>query len=240
LADDQKTLVDLTKKRADDKSDFQRSQAQHVDIINAIDAVVAELRKLVGSISGQGRPASVEEIAQEKRDAAYAKLHKSFLQITKDEEEIAMFIQMATKADQEALQKLISLLLKLKESAIKSYNNDKDAEKKSKATFKELKALLNEDMKKLEAMITTSKKHLKEYKDKVAKLAKEINVKTQIRNNKIKEKTATIAERELKENQYNEEKAERADEIRVVQKLQKIVKERLANMSKYLKEHTGA
>jgi len=250
LADDKKQIIDLTKTRAEDHADFKRSQAEHIDIINAIDAVVTELRKLVGSISGKGKPKHVGEIAEETRDRTFklaqvseetkSKLAKSFLEITKDDQETSEFLQMATEADQASLHKLIGLLLKLKSSAEKSFNHDKRAERKSKATFKRLIAIIKKDIEKLGAMIVTSEKNLKTYRDKVAKLTIEINIKTKLRANKIKEREETIKERELKEKQYEEEKRQRADEIAIVEKLQKIVKTRLANMTKYLKDNTGS
>jgi hypothetical protein len=207
-----------------------------MDIINAISEVVKELTKLSGSISGKGRPTHVAEISQEKRDA----LHKSFIEITQDDQEALEFIEMATEADQKSLNKLIALLNKLKKSTEQSYNDDVAAEKKSKSTFLTLIVVLKKDIKKLESMIVTSEKNLKAYNAKVAKLTVEIAGKIALRNSKISERKATIKERETKEKQYLSDKAERENEMKIIRRLQKIVKERLANMSKYLKSQTGA
>ena len=236
LLENVKQLKVLTNKRQEDNQDFIRSQSEHLDIIAAIETVVKELRQLVGSISGKGKPTHVSEISQEKRD----RLFKGFLQITQDQDEIALFIQTATTADQEALNKLINLLLKLKLSIQSSYNDDKEAEKKSESLYKVLKNALEEDIKKLNIMITTSENNLKLYMKKVVYLTTKIKVKTILKNAKISERLATIKEREMKEKQYLSDKAEREREMAIIRRLQDIVKKRLANMTQYLKKNTDS
>lgn len=236
LAADHAQIKSLNKIRGEDASDFRRSQGEHMDIINAISQVVKELRQLQGSISGKGKPKHVQEISQETRD----RLNSSFLAIAKDDHEAMQFIQMATEADQKALGDLIKLLLKLQASAEKSFNDDKEAEKRSIATFNRLIEILKKDITKLTAMIVTSEKNLETYEKRVAKLTLEIETDEKIRKSKISERNATIKERETKENAYKEEKKERAEDMRIVRKLQHIVKTRLDNMTAYLKTQTGA
>jgi hypothetical protein len=235
-AADQAQARDLANKRVEDHNDFVKSQADHEAALNALDLVIAELKHLAGSVSGQGRPVDVAELSQEKRDGLY----KSFLQITKNDEQAAAFLEVATQADQQALNKLISLLKKLKSSVEKSYNDDITAEAKSKRINEDLQATIKADIQKLTKMIVVSEKHLILYNKKIVQLTLEIESKTKIRNSKISERIATIKEREVKEAQYLADKAEREREMAVITKLQKIVKERLAKMSSYLKENVDA
>jgi hypothetical protein len=257
VADNNKQIGEVQKDRKEDEADFKTSQSEHLDIVNAIETVVVELTKLVGSISGNGKPAHVDAIAQETRDAAFeAAANKkdivpttkadivkdiatSFLQFSQNDEETNLFVQMATSADQNALNKLIKTLNTLKESTQRSFNDDKSAEARSKKSFAELMISLVADNKKLGKMIGTSNKHMVEYGAKVQKLKTEIIAKTKLRDAKSAEKKATADERNVKEKQYNDEKADRSEEVSVVERLQKIVLTRLATMSKYLKEATA-
>jgi hypothetical protein len=239
LVADQKNLVALDAQREKDKTESAQSVRDHNDVINAISAVVAELSKLKGSVSGQDKPAHVEEIEQEKRDREY-KLQKSFLQINRDETEALLFAQLATTADQAALQKLIDLLNQLSENTKKSMNDDAEQEEKSKKTYETLKVTINADIANLTKNIKEQTENKKKYEEEAAKLKKEIEEHKVLKKSKEDELAATTKERLQKEQQYLHDKAERANEKLVIQKLQKIVEERLANMSKFLKDKTGA
>lgn len=243
-------IVHLKKTRAEDHADFLRSQAEHTDIINAIEIVVKELKTLVGSISGRGRPVHVSEISQEKRDAAYAKknhsflelseetkktLEQSFLEITQDEEEANIFVQMATEADQDALNKLINMLTKLRVSTIRSFNDDKNKEENSIRLYNKLLRRLESDINKLEKMIISQTNNLTKYEKRLAKVISEIATLEKLILALQAELNATIKEHQLKEKLYKEEKAQREEEMTVVQRLLKLVQKRLANMSAYLK-----
>ncbi len=234
-------IKSLNLKRKNDKGDFKRSRRNHLAIINAIGQVVRELKKLIGSISGRGKPAHVKAISQEKRDKAWLKRHKkAFMQITKDEQETLEFVQMATQADQRALARLIRLLNKLKRNAKKSYNADTRAERGSKNTYRKLLKTLNSDIRKLGRMILQSNRNKKKYNTKIRRLTRRIGSKKSFRKASIKERKARIAERRIKKGQYLKDKKQRGDEEKVIRKLQKIVKTRLANMSAFLRKHTGA
>jgi chromosome segregation ATPase len=225
--------------RKKDIEEYRKSVQEHGDVINAIEAVIRELKKLTGSISGKGRPTHVNENAAEKRDREYA-LKKSFVELTKDEEEAQMFIEMATTADQRQLKKLISLLESLSLSTKKSLNDDEVHERKSLKTYNQLKDALTADNKKLDVAIAEQKRNLAHYKSEVARLSKKIaDEKILLESKKIEKKT-TIKQRQDAENQYKHDKAERDSERKIIQKLQKVVEERLANMSKFLRSETGA
>jgi len=236
LAQNLKQKVDLANIRSKDEADFKRSQDEHFDIINALNTVIKELKNLLGSISGHNKPTDVDEIAQETRD----RLNKSFLEITKNEEEAQIFIEMATGADQKALTQLIDILIKLKNSTMKSYNDDKNAEERSVKTFKNLTEILTVDISKLNSLIIISRKNLVEYQKKISLIEGNIDQKTKLRNLKLSELRATEKEKETKQKQYEDDKAERSSEAEIIRKLQHIVNTRLANMSKYLRDQTNA
>jgi len=233
-ADDLKALRKNKERRAADHVDFIRSQNEHKDVLNAIEAVIKELSHLIGSVSGKARPKHVKEDAEEKRD----RLYKSFAQITQDEAEINAFVELATEADQKALKNLTDALQRIAENTRKSYNDDKAHEERSLKTYRALKALLKNDVKKLESMIAQETKNLAAYVKKVQELTVKIANTKALKKSKIEEKVATIKERLAKERRYLDDKAQRNKERKIIEKLIKIVLTRLANMSKMLKDES--
>merc|ERR1711990_954988 len=187
---------------------------------------VAELKHLVGSVSGAGKPTHVKVNAEEKRDAAHAALKKAFIEISQEEAEINAFVELATEADQAALEKLIALIEKVKKKTIASYNDDKNHEEASILKHKTLKALLESDNRKLDRMIAEETKTLIATKEKLLKETRALLA-------------ATIKEYKEKEAKYLADKAQRDSERIVIKKLQSIVQKRLANMSKYLTEQSN-
>lgn len=271
-----KQLAFLDDRRKADNDYYKAAVIEHGDMINAIQAVIAELSKLRGSISGVGKPAQVEEIDAETRDREYAAnsaananadasnaanananananaananagasnvaaLQTSFLQITREEQEALIFAQLATSADQAALEKLIGLLNDIESNVKKSLNDDESNEQAALLAFQKLHDVLVVDNDKLTKLIAEQTANIKDYTEKVAKLSAEREENLKLKESKENELQLTIKERQDKENQYNSDKAERANEKNVIQKLQKIVQERLANMSKFLRDNTGA
>jgi len=155
------------------------------------------LSKLVGSISGEGKPTHVEDIAAEKRDREY-KLKKSFVQITRDEEEALIFAELATTADQNALATLIGLLRQLSDSTKKSLNADEAQETESVNNYNKMKASLNADNVKLVQMIADQDKNQKTYDANVKRLTTEIAQLTALISSKEKERAATKKEQDDK------------------------------------------
>ena len=223
------------KNREDDHAEFLKSQSDHNDVLNALEEVIKELKGLVGSVSGHGRPKHVGENHEESRD----RLYKAFNQVSKDEIEINAFVELATSADQKALNELIHALEKIRDNTRKSYNADVKHEERSKKNHENLQALLKRDISKLSKMIVEETKNHKTYVAKVHELTVTIAQKEALRESLIKEKEATIKERETKEKQYLADKAQRDQERKVIEKLQSIVKKRLENMSKYLKDNSN-
>lgn len=239
LEHSQNALKELEEKRAKDAADYKQSQSDHTDVINAIDAVVVELSKLIGSVAGKGRYQHIEENATEKRDSGKF-LQEKFRKITRDELEANLFVQMATQADQDALKKLIELLVQLKDSTAKSLADDAESERKSIESYNKLKASLSEDIERLGKAIAEQEANLKTYQERVEKLQAEIAALEKLLKETEDELRATEKEYEEKKAQYLAEKAERESEGTVIRRLQGIVKRRLENMSNFLRSNTGA
>ena len=232
IAKNQQLVATNTKNRADDHADFIRSQNEHNDVLNALEAVINELKGLVGSVSDVNRPKHVTQNDEEKRD----RLAKAFVQVSQEEAEINAFVELATSADQKAVQGLIEALGKIRDTTRKSYNADVKHEQRSLKDFESLMALLKRDIEKLNQMVAQETKNHKAYVQKVQELTVTIEQKRKLRASLKVEKAATIKERETKEAKYIADKAQRDRERKVIEKLQAIVKQRLENMSKYLKD----
>jgi len=225
-------------KRNADAAIFKQNQRNHQDLIMAIDAVVKELSKLKGSISGVGRPAGVHEIDAEKRDAAWSKAHPSLLQIF-SESDIQNFIQVATEADQDQLAKLIDMLLALKRSAQKSLADDDENEQDSIKVFKKALTRLQSDIAALTVTIKRQNDNLTKYQRQQTSLEVEIKEKTalKIKNEAFLAQTKEIRRTELLK--YQSDKRGRNREKDIIRKLQKIVDEKLARMKEFLKKRVN-
>jgi chromosome segregation ATPase len=237
---DVNALNDLTLKRKQDKANYRASVRDHAAIIGAIEQVIANLAKLRGSISGIGRPKHVKEIGQEKRDAAWkAKVKKSFLQIVGDDVEAAAFAELATEADQDALERLIALLNRIQTNVKKSLSDDERHEKRSRATFKRLKTTLQKDIAVLDVALTKQKANLAKYVKKINELTVTIKIRRDLLRTRKVELKNTKKERQQKEAAYNRDKKKREEEKGIIRKLQRIVKDRLARMSQFLRSKTN-
>jgi chromosome segregation ATPase len=239
LVANQETEATLDAQRRTDEEEFQRSVEEHEAMVLALDAVIEELSNLIGSISGVGRPEHVDEIAQETRDREYAVAQAagSFLQLSKTE--ITLFAQLATKADQDALLRLLNLLRDLRFSTQQSLQDDRQHEDASLEIYTQLKASLALDNENLNKNIVEQTANKVRYEEEAAKLEVQIAEHKAFLQSLRDNLEAVIREREEKHRIYLEEKAEREEEMRVIQTLQKIVEERLANMSGFLRERTG-
>jgi len=216
--------------RQADSASYQQSVQEHQDVINAIELVVNELNKIVGSVAGE-RPDHVEVSAEEQRDRAFA---NSFVQLSPLKVDVEQFLQLATTADQEALQKLIGMLNALSNTAKQSLEEDTEHEEKSRETYEALKASLTEDNENLNQQIQEQEENKAAYEAEISRLVTKIAAEEELLAETQQTLASTIQERQDKEAQYEADKAERTEEKSVIQRLQKIVKERLANMSKFL------
>jgi len=231
-----KALNDLSLKRKQDKANYKSSVRDHAAIIGAIDQVVASLEKLRGSIAGIGKPKHVREIAQEKRDAAWkAKLKKSFLEIVGDDTEATAFAELATEADQTALERLIGLLTKIQTNVKKSLADDEAYEKESRSIYKRLKTTLEKDNNVLAVALTKQRANKAKYEKIITDISVTIKIRKALLKTRTTEMKVTKEERFMKEANYNRDKKKRSQEKKIIRRLQKIVKDRLARMSQFLK-----
>jgi len=229
-------LNSLTLKRKQDKANYQASVRDHSAIIGAIDQVVASLVKLRGSISGIGKPKHVRAIGQETRDAAWkAKIKKSFVEIIGEDKEAAAFAELATEADQDALERLIALLNRIQTNVKKSLADDERHEKESRAIYKKLKVTLQKDNAVLKVTLDKQRANLDRYVKKINELTVTLKIRKDLLKTRRQELKNTKTERLQKEARYNRDKAKRTQEKEIIYKLQKIVKDRLARMSQFLK-----
>jgi len=235
-AADTNALNSLTLRRKQDKANYRASVRDHAAVIGAIEQVVASLVKLRGSISGIGKPKHVKGVSQEKRDAAWrGRMKKSFLEIVGDDVEASAFAELATEADQDALERLIALLNRIAQNVKKSLADDEAYEKESRSTYKRLKTALEKDVSILNAALVKQRANLEKYKKKINELTVTIKIRRDLLRTRKTELKNTRRERQQKENAYNRDKKKREEEKAIIRKLQKIVKDRLARMSAFLK-----
>lgn len=236
----QNSLNEIETRRKSDRKNYEQSVHEHAAIIGAIEQVIAALAKLRGSVSGIGKPTHVGAIGNETRDAAWkAGIKKSFIEIAVDEDEANAFVELATEADQAALEKLIALLENIHRNTKKSLRDDENTEAQSVSSFTRLKAGLEADTRGLDALLKRQQANLDHYLKRITDLTLTINIRTSLLNSRILEHKNTVAERLQKLNQYNNDTAHRAQENKTIRRLQKIVKERLASMSKFLRANVN-
>jgi len=237
---DQTTLNDVTARRKKDRQNYEASVKEHSAIIGAIETVISELAKLRGSVSGVNKPAHMQAIANEKRDAAYKGVKKSLIEIVgDDDEETNAFIELATEADQAALEKLIALLQNISRNTKKSLSDDERSEAQSLASFEKLKTSLEGDIKSLENLLGRQQTNLEQYVKKINELTMTINIRSSLLRSRELELKNTKAEYMTKEQHYHADTAHRTKEKTVIQRVQKIVKERLAAMSHFLRSNVN-
>jgi len=237
LSHDHATLKSLIKRRDEDNVRYQNSVREHAALMGAIHQVIDELSKLRGSVSGIGKPSHVRATDQEKRDANWKASQKAkLIEIIGNEEEAEAFLELATEADQAALEKLIALLRNILNQAQKSLNDDERHERRSLATYKKLRADLESDINQLKTTLAKQNANLADYIKKINQLIVTIKIRTDLLNAKKKmELQNTITERANKLNKYMSDKAKRDQERKVIDRVIKIVKERLTRMSQYLR-----
>jgi len=230
-------LKELAVRRNKDHAHYDASIKDHAAIIGAIEQVVSQLVKLRGSVSGVGKPSHVGAIANERRDAAWkAGVRKSFVEITgEDNEETNTFIELATEADQAALEKLIVLLNSILRNTKKSLSDDERAEAQSVNSFNKIKATLESDIQNLENLLKRQRTNLDQYQKRVTDLTLTINIRTSLQRSRDLELRNAVKERKDKKDRFTAETAQRNKEKEVIQRVQKIVKERLTAMSRFLK-----
>jgi len=238
--EDQVQLRELLTRRQQDRANYEASVKEHAAIVAAVEQVVLALSKLRGSVSGLDRPNHVRAIANEQRDAAWrAGIKKSFVEIIGDDDEASAFVELATEADQAALEKLIALLNDIQRNTKKSLADDEAAEVASLNSFNKVKANLESDIHNLENLLTRQRANLEGYLKKINELTMTLNIRTSLLHSRELELKNTVQERLTKLNQYNSDTTHRTQEKGTIQRLQTIVRERIATMSKFLRANVN-
>lgn len=234
LISDQSGVNTLAVRRSKDFAAYKDSLNQHQNLLLALEAVIKALLDLVNSVAAL-RPTHVKALSEELRDDAWRKKHPAFLEVF-SENDITMFIQVAEKADQDALGKLIRMLRDLERSTKRSLADDENSENRSIEIFNKLTQKLNTDIKLLQDIIKKQRTNLRNYKQTVNELHVTINTKQSLVAKNIKFRDQTIAIRLQEYNKYLADTRQRAYERKIIERLRKIVRERLA-MSAALKRN---
>ena len=214
----------LEERRKKDSAENASSETEHAAVVDAINEVVAELRKLEGSISGDNRPEQIEALESETRDRNWSATQASFL-------------QMATKLDQEALASLIEKLESIRDSVEASRAADAEHERQSAADFEALTNALQTESGAIRNNLNEQEKNRDAYDAKIKFLTGEINrLNSELEAHRIELKN-TQERRLVEEQNYNRTRDERAAENTTVNKLKTVVEERLNKMSKYLRSN---
>jgi len=238
LTHNQAMVQTLHIKRNSDASIYKQNVANHQDLIMALDAVINELNKLRGSISGTGRPGHVEAISAETRDAAWKKSHPALLEIF-TEGDISSFAQMATEADQDQLSKLVDMLVALKRSTQKSLADDDVNEQDSVKHFNQALTRLQSDISLLNVTLKRQRDNLAKYLRRKTGLETEIRDKTNLRVKNENFLAQTIEIRRQEGLKYESDKRARNREKNIIRKLQRIVDEKLARMKEFLRKRVN-
>ena len=233
---DQSMVQSLHIKRNMDSAIYKTNIANHQDLILALDAVVAELKKLGGSSSGKNRPGHVSAISAETRDQKFKAA--ALLEIF-SESDIDSFIQVATESDQDQLVKLINMLIALKRSAQKSLADDDQNEQDSLKDFNAAIARLQADITLLNTTIKRQQDNLIKYRAQKVSLTTEIHAKSALKSKNVSFLAQTKEIRRQEKLKHEADQRGRNREKEIIRRLQKIVDQKLARMQDFLKKRVN-
>ena len=235
-----------------DNKYYNQKIAQLQSLYNAFTTLLEKLDRLTGSVSSVNVPTHVNLTESEKRDVEWrsqntnvkskldAMIVKSFLQLESETSESAMlamqlsqqydnFLETTLNADQGALRKLVGILSAIQEEVL----GQKTAAQKH---LDDINASYKEMRREADAEIALNAAALAKQTENRAKYVTEKDQKTEEKASKEKrrellnnEKTINEDLREKLKATYEKEKIERTAELEIVQKLVKIVENRLVN-----------
>jgi hypothetical protein len=229
-----RALIELDNKLVEDTKYYTNRAAALAQVNVKLLSVNARLGKMIGSVSGQNVASHINQTASEKRDIAYAKasLKKSFIQISKESPLETNLVEMFLQADQRALKKLMTIINKFAEDCLVQKARAERKLVEAKETHKTLTRTMNNEI----ALNIASR--ARQIANEKAYVNERIQ-KKQLRREKEERKAALEKERginlKLQQNlldTYQREKADRAEEIRVVGILVGIVQTRLMRTPK--------
>lgn len=234
-------IVDLDLKLIEDKKYYTEKAAGLAAVNAKLILVNSKLEKMIGSSSGVGVQSHIGQTASEKRDAAYreaaqkaqkALRKKAFIQIVKSSGLPTELVQLYLQADQGALRKLMEIISKFAADCLVQKANAEQKLVEAIATHKNLMASMKNEIKLNQASLKKQEENKKKYE--VEKAQKET-----LRREKEDRKKALEKEREINQKLqinlaavHTKEKADRAEESRVVGILLRIVTKRLMQTQK--------
>lgn len=221
-------------------------------LYSAFTNIISRLSEMIGSSAGKNIYGHIAQTEAEKRDIEYRKTHPNAFVEKKEEKKFMSFLQVVAKAtntkevmklakkatkflqtgatleaDQAALHKLISILSGIQDETLVKKSNTIEHLKQINDTYAELKGNAEEEIKSnqasLKAQIANRDRYIEE-----RQAAEE--------EKKNKEERRTLLQQELVMNvkllgelrqTYQQEKAGRAEEIGVVDLLERIVEKRM-------------
>lgn len=227
------SLKDLDTKLVEDTK-YYTEKANGLAALNVKLLLVNQtLKKMIGSASGKNVQSHIALTESEKRDIAYRneqnaqRLKKSFVQISKEFPLATNLAELYLQADQKALKKLMGIIKRFADDALVQKANAEQRLVDAKATH----AALTKQM--LAEIAANTAARAKQEANKKAYEAERVQ-KIQLRREKTERKEALEKEREINRNlqanlntTYQREKADRAEEGKIVATLVRIVKTRL-------------
>lgn len=224
-------------------------------LYNAFTKIISRLAEMRGSVSGVNKYAHINATKSELRDIAWRKAHMnetafveekqekkfmSFLQVNNQNKEATKlalklakqytnFLESTVNADQAALEKLIGILKGIQEETLVKKSNAIEHLADINARYAEMKEHTEKEIVANEAALKKQTENRDRYVEEKAKAEEEKRNKEARRELLRKEKA--INEKLLSEltETHQKEKAERAEEINVVNLLEGIVERRLLN-----------
>jgi len=211
--------VQFREARKKDQADFTNRVAQQRAVVAALEQITPELEHL--------KP--------------HGNVHAALVELAKigRTNPIGALLQVAMTLDPGALQRVIQHLNKLKESVAASIEDDIKAEAEAKRNFDKMIGEFNEERSNLENSLTQTKQELETAKQNLH------NQQVRLKNNQKELKIATKGKQQLiqqcdeRKARYNSEKAARAKEIKIVEKVLQIIASRLENMQDYISKRVN-
>jgi hypothetical protein len=220
-----------------DKQAWADAQTEHTALVAAIAAVRAKLSELLGSVEDKVKTAALNtrEGDLDTDISADNSVVNAFTQLD-PASELSVFVQLATKADQVALAKLISMLDDFKTQADATLEMDRQSEADSKTQFADFVTRIDADIVNLEKAIKdqeAAKKECERQRDAAQAIVDQMILNIAASEALIKSLTEEMADRK---NTYDKQKYEIKCNRTTINKIKQIYTDRISNMSANLRK----
>merc|ERR1712151_1173318 len=254
-----KNLGELLEQMADDNKNDNLYYNEKIEDLGklhgAFTQIIEKISLMKGSSSGVNKYAHINATESELRDIAYRKAHPSFAETESKEKKFMSFLQvtnqnkestkMALKlakkltntnlmelnleADQAALMKLIGILTRIQDETLVKKSNTIEHLRNINEKYQELKKATEEEIVANKASLKKQTENRAQYIEQKQKAEEEKANKEARRALLIKEKAINEKLQEELRETHKKEKAARAEELNVVNILERIVERRLIN-----------